>query len=187
MNDNHIATYIERLANLLRNEMRSSGNRVGLQPTQLDALQYLSSCNRFSDTPMGVTEFLGQTKGTVSQSLKVLEREGLVEKQVDADDKRVTHLKVTASGKKVLHQMYPAKKFAEGCAALPEAEQSQLVELLKSLLNGIQRANGYKSFGVCATCRFNRKIDDKNYHCELVDTPLTAKDVTLICREHSSI
>jgi DNA-binding MarR family transcriptional regulator len=51
-----------------------AGAAHGLQPVQLEVLNYLSSCNRYSDTPMAVTEYLGQTKGTVSQTIKTLEK-----------------------------------------------------------------------------------------------------------------
>ena len=63
---------LERLASLLRSERRNRLLKHGLQPIQFEVLYYLSICNRYSDTPMGVTDYLGQTKGTVSQTLKVL-------------------------------------------------------------------------------------------------------------------
>ena len=65
---------LERLAGLLRSESRKLLSEYGLQPVQFEALHYLSNCNRYSDTPMAVTEYLGQTKGSVSQTLKVLEK-----------------------------------------------------------------------------------------------------------------
>ena len=68
---------IERLANVLRQEVRAEGQSLGLQPVQQEALYYLSICNRYSDTTLAVTEYLGLTKGTVSQSLKVLENKTL--------------------------------------------------------------------------------------------------------------
>jgi hypothetical protein len=57
---------VGRLASPVRNEARQALAEHGLQPVQFEALHYLTRCNRYSDTPMAVTEFLGQTKGTVS-------------------------------------------------------------------------------------------------------------------------
>lgn len=65
--------YLERLTSLMRAWSREQPLVAELQPVQLSALHYLARCNRYSDTPLGVTEYLGLTKGTVSQSLKVLE------------------------------------------------------------------------------------------------------------------
>ena len=83
-----VHTTLERLCNLLRVEARSHGADDGLLPIQLEALHYLGRCNRYSDTVQGVTEYLGQTKGTVSQSLKVLENRGLVRKRADTEDRQ---------------------------------------------------------------------------------------------------
>lgn len=68
--------YLERLTSLMRAWSREQPLVAELQPVQLSALHYLARCNRYSDTPLGVTEYLGLTKGTVSQSLKVLEGGG---------------------------------------------------------------------------------------------------------------
>ena len=62
--------YLERLTSLMRAWSREQPLVAELQPVQLSALHYLARCNRYSDTPLGVTEYLGLTKGTVSQSLK---------------------------------------------------------------------------------------------------------------------
>ena len=179
-----IHSYLERLSNLLRSEMRRTGADAGLQPVQIDALNYLSNCNRYSDTPMGVTEYLGQTKGTVSQTLKVLERKGLLKRSEDKDDKRVTHLRVTPAGRRLLERRVPAANFVEGCELLDAKTQRQIEQSLATLLRSLQRAGGYKTFGVCHTCRFNRDEGDGGYYCELVKAKLSEADVQLICREH---
>ncbi|MCP4325394.1 MAG: MarR family transcriptional regulator, partial [Alteromonadales bacterium] len=64
--NNELFNIIERLANLLRQEIRLAGKELGLQPVQQEALYYLSICNKYSDTTLAVTEYLGLTKGTVS-------------------------------------------------------------------------------------------------------------------------
>ncbi|MFN2812475.1 MarR family winged helix-turn-helix transcriptional regulator, partial [Escherichia coli] len=74
---------------------------------QLSALHYLARCNRYSDTPLGVTEYLGLTKGTVSQSLKVLEGRGLISKLPDARDRRSVHLRLTDAGRALIEAVIP--------------------------------------------------------------------------------
>ena len=65
---------IERIAALIRSEERKKCTAVGLQTVHLQALNYLSRCNKYSDTPAALTNYLGMTKGTVSQSLSLLEK-----------------------------------------------------------------------------------------------------------------
>ncbi len=171
----------------MRNETRREGAEYGLQPVQLEALHYLSICNRYSDTPMGVTEYLGQTKGTVSQSLKVLEKKGFLTKHTDNHDKRITHLKVSSTGKKLLKKTIPTPIFSQACEHLNEPTQTQTISVLKDLLQAIQCANGMKSFGVCGTCRYNQKNKDGSFSCGLTKESLSQNDVLLICREHENV
>ncbi len=186
MNENEIFNYVERLSNLLRNEMRGEGAEPGLLPVQLEALYYLSICNRYSDIPMGVTEYLGQTKGTVSQTLKVLEKKGLISKHPDANDKRLTHLRLTREGAAVLNKSMPPPKFASACKGMDEADKAQLMESLKALLAALQTENEMQSFGVCKQCMHNTQTGEQSYFCNLTQESLSNVDVEQICREYTS-
>ncbi len=179
-----IYSYIERLSNLLKNEQRRVGADYGLQPVQLEALHYLTICNRYSDTPKGVTEYLGQTKGTVSQSLILLQKKGFITKHQDSDDKRITHLKLTKEGKQALASSIPPPLFINACNDLPESAQNEIYNNLKLLLTSIQKSNNMKSFGVCATCRFIINDEHGNSMCDLTKEKLSQTDTTLICLEH---
>lgn len=175
---------LERLSSLLRSESRNLLSEHGLQPVQFEALQFLSIANRYSDTPMAVTEFLGQTKGTVSQTLKVLEKKGLLTKIADVKDKRVTHLQVTRDGKNLIEQILPSPIMRGACDLLDEDEVSVINSSLNTLLYKLQQANSFKSFGQCASCRHNIKKGSGDYLCGLTQEPLTTTDIKLICREH---
>ena len=175
---------LERLAGLLRSESRGMLLAHGLQPVQFEALQYIANCNRYSDTPMAVTEFLGQTKGTVSQTLKVLEKKGLIEKVTDQKDKRVTHLKITESGRVLTQQMLPSPILKTASELMSTDEVAMINSSLHTLLYQLQRANNFKSFGQCASCVHNTKQASGEYLCGLTQELLTPNDVLLICREH---
>jgi DNA-binding MarR family transcriptional regulator len=177
---------IERLASQLRNEARSLLFEHGLQPVQFEALHYLSICNRYSDTPMSVTEYLGQTKGSVSQTLKVLEKKGLIEKTIDQSDKRVTRLSVTKAGRKLVGNTLPSPQLEEASVHLNRKDKASIETSLQNLLRSMQRANNFRSFGQCATCIHNTKLAGDKYLCGLTDEALTNKDIELICREHES-
>lgn len=183
MND-ELFNIIERLANLLRQEVRAEGQGLGLQPIQQEALYYLSICNRYSDTTLAVTEYLGLTKGTVSQSLKVLEGKGLIIREKDAEDKRVTHLKLTNTGILFLANTCPPKKFKEAIQQLSKEKQSQSALLMQELLKSYQNTTGRTAFGVCRNCKFNQKTQSGIF-CGLTKETLRVEDTLLICREYS--
>ncbi len=183
MKSKEIHEYLERLSNLMRNESRRVGAEYDLLPIQLEALHYFSLCNRYSDTPMGLTEYLGQTKGSVSQSIKVLEKKGFVRKKPDKNDKRITHLQITRTGRKLLDNFIPAPLLDSACRVLSKNEQTRISNSLETLLRTMQTTNESKSFGVCHTCRHNTSIEG-GYRCNLTKEPLSITDVQLICREH---
>jgi len=173
---------LERLTSLTRVWFRQHPLLADLQPIQLSALMYLARCNHYSNTPLAVTEYLGLTKGTVSQSLKALEAKGLIAKVQDAYDKRSVHLELTDAARTLLAALLPPDFLAAGEARM--GERAALLEsLLLELLTQVQRSADVPSFGLCHTCRFHRQVDGAPF-CGLTQSPLTHKDATLICREH---
>jgi DNA-binding MarR family transcriptional regulator len=176
---------LERLCNLLRSEAWATSAKVGLQPIHLHTLRYLAVCNRYSDTPLAVAEFLGQTKGSVSQSLKLLAGKGLVVKQPDAADRRVVHLKPTSAALELLAATTREQRSREALADLDESTRSALDTGLTELLRAMQIAHGRRLFGVCSGCRFNERRPD-GYRCGLTGEPLSANDVSRLCREYEA-
>ncbi len=109
-----------RLGSIFRAEIRQLATAQGLKLVQLEALQYLASCEENSDTPSGLSRHLDLTKGTVSQTLKAIETKGLIEKRDDANDARIVHCVLTSNGKKMLRSAYPpalVKKLARKLGA----------------------------------------------------------------------
>ena len=180
--NNELYPLIERISSLLRSESRKLGNDLGLQPVQLEALFYLSICNKYSDSPIAVSEYLGLTKGTVSQSLKVLESKNLIVKKKDVNDKRVTHLLVTEKGKSFLKETSPPKHFAQSISSLGEKASVKINDLLKELLASYQRETGRRLFGQCIACRHNQESNGEKI-CNLTGEVLSTDDQQLICRE----
>jgi DNA-binding MarR family transcriptional regulator len=180
---------LERIGNLIKNEVRLGLIEHGLQPIQFDALYYLSVCNRFSDTPKGVTEYLGLTKGTVSQSIKVLESKGYLEKQADPDDKRITHLVISEKGRALVAELYPSALLEKVVKSSDPEKLGLDLDLLetqlKTLLMIIQSQNQRKTFGQCATCAHLQTDSAGSHHCGLTQAPLSRNDTQLICIEHA--
>lgn len=186
MNAHAIYEYVERIANLMRTSVRKSGITNGLQPVHMEALHYLSRCNRYSNTPVAVADFLGLTKGTVSQTLRLLEADGLLQKEADTQDRRVIRLSLTPAGRQVLAEAIPPPLLDAALAEIPAAEQEQLQQSVALLLRALQHANRLKTFGACKTCCHHQHIADNQRLCGLTREVLSHADAELICREHLS-
>jgi MarR family transcriptional regulator, organic hydroperoxide resistance regulator len=176
---------LERISNLLRNEERAVGQEHGLQPVHLQALHYLSVCNRYSNTPAGLTEYLGLTKGTVSQTIALLEGKGLLEKESSSTDRRVTHLHLTGEGRALLGALLPPALFSRTLEGLPDGGRG-LEASLTGLLRALLVTHAQPSFGVCASCRHFQREPQGRFRCGLTQEPLSRADSALLCREHSA-
>lgn len=177
---------IERIGALLRSEARRHAIPHELQPVHLQALDYLRRANRFSDTPLAVGEYLGLSKGNMSQRLNVLQRLELIRKEADEQDGRVVHLHLTAAGKRLLQQTYPPPGWREGEKELSSKGQRALEGELAQLLHALISANGFRSFGQCNTCRFHQRDSGKAF-CALLKVELDAEQSEKICREHQPL
>lgn len=181
-----IYDYLERIGNLVRMGERRVDSMKGLQPVQLEALHYLNSCNRYSNTPLAVAEYLGLTKGTVSQTLSVLESYGFIEKIPDVSDKRVVRLVLTPIGKQLAEEEIPPRIIKTAVESLSDESRTEIVAALHATLLAIQRANQLKSFGQCKTCRHHRIEPEGNRWCALTREALLPEDAEKICREHTA-
>ncbi len=181
-----IHDYVERLGNLVRVQARKSGSSHDLQPVQVEALHYLSVCNKYSDTLLTVAEYLGLTKGTTSQTIKVLETRGFLTKKPDKKDGRVAHLKVTSKGKRFIDKAIPAPVLKEGTKLISSKKQDDIISSLKLLLDSCQKGNKLKTFGSCHSCRHYLKSGKSSY-CQLFDEQVTKEETNQICREHEYV
>lgn len=169
---------LERISSLFRSELRTAASRHDLKLVQLEALVYLSVANRYSDTAGALTEYLGVTKGTVSQTLRVLERRGLVRKSTDPDDGRVVHCSLTPRGKAIVDDGYPVVSFASD-------DQRSATAAARELLRVLQAGHDYQTFGQCRTC-VHLQSEGKRLRCGLTGERLRRAETLKICREHSA-
>jgi len=175
----------ERLGTLTRARLRQAGLAHGLQTIHLQVLMYLGQANRLSNTPQATTEYLGLTKGTVSQSILVLARKRLVTRQTDERDGRVVRLVLTERAQTLLKEISPLNIWREALQPTSPARVSSALVVLRQVLVGLQAAASQRTFGVCATCRHNQRLGPRSYFCALIQEKLSSPEVRLICRVHA--
>lgn len=179
-----IATLIERLGRLARNQRYADG----LNPAQWEALSYLAIANRYSRAPGAVAEFLGATKGTISQTLIALEKKGLITRRPGVRDRRGVVLELARAGRARV-AMDPLRDLEMAALFLDPATQRTLADHLTGLLAEMQRRNRFHTFGICQTCRFFRRDGAPGerggpHRCGLTLEPLSEPEIVQICREH---
>lgn len=174
---------IERMVALIRSEERRKCTELGLQPVHLQVLDYVSRCNRYSDTPAALANYLGMTRGTVSQTVLLLERNGFIEKITDTQDKRIVHLKLSTEGEAILEKARPANLFENANAIFSQNEFINHEDSFLNALLALQKANQSQSFGLCRTCQYFTQTTD-GFTCGLTKQSLSESDSQKICQEH---
>ena len=180
-----IAWPLERLTRL----MRAGEHEGGLNPAQWEALRYLARANRFSNSPIALTRFLGSTKGTISQTIKALERKGFITKGPRENEGRSISLSLTPKGSEALKND-PLAEFSKSLDELSGKNRRRLAKGLADLLETDLKRREQPGFGTCPTCRHfrekGREADNGSPHsCMYFDAGLSGAEVQLICIAHS--
>jgi DNA-binding MarR family transcriptional regulator len=178
MTAKHEIDLLSRFARIIA----AQGYDHGLQPVQWQALRFLNTANRFSRTAKGLTAWLGQTKGSVSQTLIALEAKGLIGRETDLDDARVVRLNLTQAGRALL---------ADGQTSLPQrllshlsnGDQQLFMSLIQIMLRIELASSGGRPFGLCRDCRHFRSDSEGQHYCALLQVQLNELDSQKICIE----
>lgn len=176
----NLLSLIDRISNLLHAEERKLLKPLELMPIHLDILYYLSICNKYSNNAAALTKYLGNTKGTTSQSINVLEEKGYVLKKKAKVDKRLVNLHLTKKAFSLLERLS-----SESSRKILDGKNIEIVEdVLKNILRSIQISNKNRTFGVCRTCGFFLNEGGGSLRCGLTRESLFEYETEQICQEH---
>ncbi|MCF2870782.1 MarR family transcriptional regulator [Octadecabacter sp. G9-8] len=165
---------IKRLARVDENE----GWKSDLKPAQRTALEYLGRANRFSRKPSHIADFLGSTRGTVSQTLKALaEKEFIAEEHCPELDRRSKSFVLTAKG---IERLAETDTLTEALDGIPREKLLEIALVLRPVLNRVLLAKQQRDFGLCRRCKHFEKQGEGGA-CQLLGANLTTEETTQIC------
>ncbi len=123
----------------------------GLNPAQWEALRFLAQANKYSRSPTALADYLGATKGTVSQTLIALESKGLITRCKKTEDRRQVDLCLTEAGQAMLGKD-PMQTLEQATMDVADELGAEMVKGLSRLLHDLQTRNQINEFGVCQDC-----------------------------------
>lgn len=85
--------------------------------------------------PTFISRYRNVSKNTISSLLRGLEEKGLILRELDPNDKRCFHIKLTKEGRRIAEEGTPKKlqKLNQLASGLTAAEKEQLIQLLGKL------------------------------------------------------
>ena len=113
---------------------------VTLDKSSASLLKVLKSCGKSKCRIQDIAHYLSIEAPSVSRTVQELEREGLVERHADADDRRASNVVLTTHGEQQLAKLQAAKR-ARLKSALrdwPEQDRSELTRLIAKLASSFE-------------------------------------------------
>lgn len=157
----------------------------GLNPAQWEAMRYLDQANHRSRTPSCLAEYLGATKGTVSQTLIALEGKGLITRCKGGTDKRQVELCLTEPGRELLKKD-PMRTLETAAGEIATDCGDALVRGLSRLLFDLQNHHNTVQFGVCQDCSLFclREGEAEPDRCGLTGADIPEGESAKLCAHH---
>jgi MarR family transcriptional regulator, negative regulator of the multidrug operon emrRAB len=175
---------VERLANLMRAELRRAAPGESLQAVHFQALTYLARANRYSNTPQAIAQYLALSKGTISQTLLLLDRRGLIERYQDDLDRRVVRLRLSPQGEQALYDGQPTLAWQNATRNVSPNRIRNAVTALREALDQLREDGHAASFGRCGTCHHCRRLSARAHQCSLMGDRLSGPELRKICWLH---
>lgn len=184
-----IADALERLGGVARAGLRQSSRARRVNPLQARILCLLLGHGGTLAGAHRLAAMLAVTPATVSGSLAVLTRKGLIAKERAAGRAGALRLALTAAGRDLAEALTaPAPAVEQALLALDAAEQTALLRALIKMIRALQQQGRIAVARMCVSCRHFRPHVYADpalpHHCALVDAAFGDRHLRIDCAEH---
>lgn len=181
-----IATGLHKIGLAMKQQAWQQANEEGLSATQGQILAALETHGALTGSEL--SQRLGVTLPTISDSVRVLVEKGLLVKSPDPRHPRASLLTPTNKGAKLGSRARSWPEFmAAAVTELSDVEQRAFFSGVVKMIRSLQDRGLIPVAGMCVTCvhfRPNVRPGATPHHCALVDAPLATEQVRLDCPEH---
>ena len=181
-----IATGLHKIGLAMKQQAWQQANEDGLSATQGQILAAIVTHGRLTGSEL--SERLGVTLPTISDSVRVLVEKKLLTKSPDPRHPRASLLTLTRKGAQLGSRARAWPEFmAAAVTDLTAEEQRAFFSGVVKMIRTLQDQGLIPVSGMCVTCthfRPNVRLGTAPHHCALVDAPLANDQVRLVCPEH---
>ncbi|RKH40785.1 MarR family transcriptional regulator [Corallococcus interemptor] len=181
-----IATGLHKIGLAMKQQSWQQANGVGLSATQGQILATLVASGPL--TGKELSERLGVTLPTISDSVRVLVEKAMVTRSADPRHPRASLLTPTAAGAALGARARSWPEFmADAVADLAPEEQRAFFAGIVKMIRMLQEQGLVPVSGMCVTCKHfrpNVRTGPAPHHCAFVDAPLSSEQLRLDCPEH---
>ena len=186
--DYKIVAALEKISEVFRVLLWTEAKEHKLSPIQMQLLIFIKYHN--SDKQRRIASMareFNMTKATISDSIKVLEQKGLIERADDMLDNRSFNFSLTDKGVKLTGMIENFTKPLDGAIATLSTPQKN--EFLVSVLVLIYRLNQngiISTQRMCYNCYYYNGDRQQAHFCNLMQKELAIDELRIECPEHKS-
>lgn len=180
--DEKIIAYINRLSRAMRKSYNQIGFEEGLNPLQIQILEFLSRYNRKKITINYIAAEMEVSEATVSDSIKVLVERGLLRKTSDELDKRIRYVEITQEGKFLINKI--EKKVQIQFPEMELKDKQKLVFLLHTLTFEFFKSGYLTNARICFSCMYYERHKNNKHYCNLLKETLEPLGLRYDCPDH---
>lgn len=159
---------------------RGEDMRSDLTAAQWTCLRFFSRANKLSRTPSAFASFQATTRGTATQTIKILESKGLLLRYRSDLDGRSVRLEITVLGLEILNSD-PLADLISVINVLRLKEQTAFLATLSDLSITLAQMKGRQTFGTCEECIHYVSILGAADYCACIAAELAPVDIGKIC------
>lgn len=182
--ESRIVVALERISEAFRVLLWNESKGISLSPIQIQILIFLLFHPDENSRVSYLAHEFNLTKATVSDSIKVLFKKGLIEKQEDPQDSRSFTIHLTEKGKMIANKTSSfASAIEKPITSLGTVQKEAMLSGLLKLIHGLNRAGVITTQRMCFNCA-NYKTENGKHYCNLLKTHLAEEEVRVDCPEH---
>jgi DNA-binding MarR family transcriptional regulator len=158
---------------------RCEGGGSGLTAAQWACLRFFARANGSTRTPSAFASFQATTRGTASQTVKSLERRGLLARRRSPRDGRSVRFDITESGRETLRRD-PMRELVGVIGQLGDDDRDRLMHTLARVGMALSGLRDAPTFGTCRDCRHFTPRAGTGY-CACLAAELAAEELDKLC------
>ena len=153
----------------------------GLTQAQWIAIRYFSRANRFSRTISGFAQFHATTRGTASQTVKMLVDKGYLVRTRSARDARSVRFDLTPEARRKLRED-PLQAVVRVAGRLSGQDRERMTRHLRDMLAELEQGCGQDATGMCRLCgHLDTGSGRDGAQCRLMQEPLKKNEFEELC------
>lgn len=187
--DENIIQALDKLSQSQRLFLWDIAKKEGLSPIQIQFVEYIQKMRLSDATITNLAREFDLTKATVSDSIRVLVKKGLLEKIADEHDKRKFYLKLTESMQEKM-ALINRRSFVlrEMIKDVPDEQKQVIAGFLMDLIKNLYGAGYIQAARMCLTCSnfvANAKEgEEKRHYCKFSDIYVSDSELSFNCQAY---